>query len=148
MNTKVFSPVNKLALFIFSLANVFLGVFYGLSDGPYVDIGNGRVISASELMSSGSEDGLAITIALLTFSVTAVVSRLKSTSVWVAAITYAANYFVYGFFIFLAQLDTSLGDSIRLGDWLLLVGLVAPVIPFFLMLMLGLKPQAEVKQPS
>lgn len=99
-------------------------------------------------MSSGSEDGVVITLALLAFSATALVSRLKSTTVRVAALTYAANYLVYGFFILLAQLDTSLWDSVRWGDWLLLVGLVGPVVPFFLMLMLGLKPQAELKRPS
>lgn len=124
--------MNKLVLFVFSVGNVVLGVFYGMSDGPYVDIGNGRIMPGSELVSSGGDDGLIVTLALLTLSVTAVVSLPKWTSPITVATAYAANYLVYAFFIFLVQLDTSLVGSIRLGDWPLLLCLVVPAAPFFL----------------
>lgn len=124
--------MNKPVLFLFSLANVVLGVFYGVSDGPYVDIGDGRAMLGSELLSSGGDDGLIITLALLTFLVTVAISLPKWMSSRMAGITYTTNYLVYAFFIFLAQLDTPLVGSIRLGDWPLLLCLVVPVIPFLL----------------
>jgi hypothetical protein len=43
-------------------------------------------------------------------------------------VTYAANYGVFVFFLFLVQLDTSLLDSIRYGDWPLALAVSIPTI--------------------
>lgn len=124
--------MNKLLITIFSLANVVLGVLYGFSDGPYVEIER-SVVPASELASSGSDDGFLITLALLTFSISALVAvasitnRIKPNAL---AVTYIVNYLIYVFFIYLVQLDTSLTDSIKFGDWPLLLGLVVPTALF------------------
>lgn len=124
--------MNKLLITIFSLANVVLGVLYGFSDGPYVEIER-SVVPASELASSGSDDGFLITLALLTFSISALVAvasitnRIKPNAL---TVTYIVNYLIYVFFIYLVQLDTSLTDSIKFGDWPLLLGLVVPTALF------------------
>jgi hypothetical protein len=124
--------MSKTRLVLFSLANICLGILYGMSNGPYLHLGD-PVIPASELMSSGSDDGAGITLALLSFAIAAGFS-LASLADWVSARTAAAafiaNYFVYAFLIFLGQLDTSLAESIGLGDWPLVLGLVVPTALF------------------
>jgi hypothetical protein len=100
-------------------------MLYGISSGPYV-ISEREVVSARELASSGAEDGLIIAVALMSFLVSALaplVIRGKPASL---LMLYVANYGLYVALLLLAQMDTSLIESVRLGDWLLFLGLVVP----------------------
>lgn len=125
--------MRKAATGLFAITNVALGLLYGRSDGPYLDVlGNGGVVSARELTSSGGNSGLDIAVALTSFVVAVAVAGAALPG-WVGdravARTYAANYLVYACLLYAVHLDVSLVDSVRCGDWLLLCGLVVPAVP-------------------
>lgn len=121
---------------IFPLCNVALGLIYAFSDGPYVML-EGGVTSARELVSSGSDDWSAIVVALSSFIVSlsaamyAVDKPVRPTTV---KAIYAANYFVFTLFLYLANLDVSLVDSVRYGDWPLALAVSIPTIGLIVIL--------------
>ena len=127
--------MSKGAIGIAAFINVVLAVLYGWSEGPYVDIGDRKVRLASELMSSGGNSGLLITLALMTFSIS-FFAFIACVAGWIGrsalAKTYAVNYLIYGSLILAVQLDISLAESIKFGDWLLLSALVLPAAPLII----------------
>ncbi len=110
-------------------------VRYARSEGPYVDTIDGTIRPASDLMSSGSDSGFVITVALLTFSIS-VLAALAALAGRVGgralAGTYLVNYLVYACLVYAVDLDVSLVESIRFGDRLLLLVLVVPAVPILL----------------
>jgi hypothetical protein len=78
------------------------------------------------LISTGSEDALVIAAALLSFLVSALLPLLSRAKPKVLLRSYLLNYGLYLGLLLLVQADTSLVESVRLGDLPLLLGLAIP----------------------
>ena len=120
-----------------SLALVALGQIYSRSEGLIVDVRpSGELVRSSDLRSSGSNDAFLVGAGFGTFALSLGAAFLALLGMlparWLKWI-YAANVALLAFIAFLVNLDTSIVRSIRLGDHLLLAGLLAAVapLPFF-----------------
>ncbi|HSN93242.1 MAG TPA: hypothetical protein VLS93_18575 [Anaeromyxobacteraceae bacterium] len=116
-----------------SLALVVLGQIYSRSDGLFIDVlPSGEVVRSNALQSSGSNDAFLVGAGFGTFVVSAGAAFLALVGIlparWLRWI-YLGNVAVLAFLVFLVNLDTSIVRSIRLGDFLLLGGLLAAVLP-------------------
>lgn len=114
---------------VFALANVALGVLYAFSAGPFIS-GEDGIMPARELVSSGGDNGFIISLALLSFVCSLIaavvcVAGLRNLR-WLLSV-YGFNHVAYAFLLFLADLDTPLAESVKFGDWQLLLGLGVPV---------------------
>ena len=114
----------------FCLCNIALAVVYSFSSGPFVLL-ESSISSSRELASSGGDDWFGIVVALSSFVISllagvyAVGKPIRQATL---KAVYAFNYAVFVFLLFLVQLDTSLLDSIRYGDWLLALAVSIPTI--------------------
>jgi len=102
--------------------NVCLGVLYCLSSGPYIQ-SEGKIVSTRSLSSTGSEDAFLVATALLSFLISALLPLVSRAQPKVLLLSYLANHVLYLGLLLLVQADTSLVDSVRLGDLPLFLGL-------------------------
>jgi len=116
-----------------SLALVVLGQVYSRSEGLIVDVSpSGQPIRSSDIQGSGSSDGFLVGAGFGTFVLSAGAAFLALLGTlpgsWLKRI-YGANVAFLAFIAFLVNLDTSIVQSIRLGDHLLLAGFLAAIAP-------------------
>ena len=120
-----------LAMYLFfCLCNIVLAIVYLFSSGPFVLL-ESTISSSRELASSGGDDWFGIVIALSSFVISLMVGVYavgKPMRQATLKAVYAANYAVFAFLLYLVQLDTSLLDSIRYGDWPLALAVSIPTI--------------------
>jgi hypothetical protein len=121
-----------------SLALVALGQAYSRSEGLVVDVSpSGERIHSNTLQGSGANDAFLVGAGFGTFALSAGAAFLALLGMlparWLKRI-YGANVAFLAFVAFLVNLDTSIVRSIRLGDHLLLAGLLVALVPlpFFL----------------
>ena len=128
----------KNSISFFASLNFVLGVMYAYSDGPLIE-SERSIMSARDLVSSGSDSDEIIVAALIPFlavvfaGVAAATGRVRPKKV---ARIYVGCFVWAAFWLYAVDLDTGLLDSICLGDWLLGVALAS--------LVLGLVPAAII----
>ena len=124
--------MSKHIIAIASLIVVVIGNYYYHSEGLVISIENGERMYSNSLMSSGGDDGFIISISLMFFVctfVTSLFSYNKLVSERVLAGIYSANLLFLVFSAFLVNLDVSIYDSMKYGDFLLLSGFLASIVP-------------------
>ena len=137
--------MRKTILLTCSLALVAIGHAYSRSEGLFVDVTpSGEVIRSNALQSSGANDAFLVGAGFATFALSAGTALLALLGVlparWMERI-YAVNLVLLAFVAFLVDLDSSIVRSIRLGDSLLLAGLLAALVPLpFLLRREGARP--------
>ena len=117
-----------------SLIAIAVGYFYNQSDGLIIGVDHDRgKIYSNALQSSGGDDGSIMAIGFLSFGLSVIASLLAHTnvlSIKKLSAVYFVNFLVLLFIAFLVNLDVSVFDSIKYGDFLLLAGFLVTVIPF------------------
>ena len=113
-----------------------------------------QVTAGGEILypiSSGSEDGLILKFGLYLFSITAfysVISIFRGHKDTILFIVFSVNSLIYGFFLFLVTLDSSIINAAKLGDWLPLLANIIWVITFIVYGALSLNQASQPKPKS
>lgn len=128
--------MNKYLTAISSTIVFITGYYYYHSDGLILEISNGNKIYSNSLMSFGSDDGFIMSIGLMSFIFTIIASILsffKVISPKMLGWIYSFNLLFIAFITFLVNLDVSVYGSIKHGDYVLLSGFIASIIPLLLL---------------
>jgi hypothetical protein len=116
-----------------SLALVVLGQLYSNSEGLIVDVSpSGERTYSNEIQASGPNDAFLVGAGFGTFALSLGAAFLALLGIlpvrWVRRV-YGANVALLAFLTLLVNRDTSIVRSIRLGDHLLLAGLLFALLP-------------------
>ena len=112
--------MNRVAISIATGFVIVLGVLHSLSGGLLVRLER-SVIYSNELVSSGSDSSVAVLIGFMGFIFAFVGALLNKAIIK----TYFFSLMFLYVMLYLANLDVSLIDSIKLGDYVLLISILA-----------------------
>ncbi|RBP45617.1 hypothetical protein [Arenicella xantha] len=112
--------MNRIAISVATAVVVVLGVLHSLFGGLLVRLER-SVIYSNELVSSGSDSSVAVLIGFVGFLVAFVGALLNKAILK----TYFCSLIFLYVMLYLANLDVSLVGSIKLGDYALLISILA-----------------------